>query len=116
MAYWLGWLRYRFWGSGVGVILLLLLVVALAMVFFFQRDVERKARKGLPVVATITKLGFGVSKYQPGLMAGVTAQDEQGTIGRDSVEAAFVAGCKVGDKIKARRAGSELILEPTPCR
>jgi hypothetical protein len=49
-------------------------------------------------------------------MAGVVAQDEKGTIGTESVEAAFITGCKVGDKIKAKRAGSELILEPMPCR
>ncbi|KQX22683.1 MULTISPECIES: hypothetical protein [unclassified Sphingomonas] len=96
--------------------ILLLLVVALVMAFFLESDVERQNRKGVPVVATITEIGFGVSKYRPGVMAGVVAQDEKGAIGTESVEAAFVTGCKVGDRIKARRAGAELILEPMPCR
>jgi hypothetical protein len=116
MAYWLDWLRYRFWGSGLGLLILLFLALTLAIAFFFQRDVARKAEKGLPVVATITELRIGVSKYRPGLMAGVVAQDEKGTIGRESVETIFVAGCEVGDQINAKRAGTELILEPMPCR
>lgn len=116
MAYWLDWLRYRFWGSGLGLVVLLLLITALAMAFFLERDVEQKNRKGVPVVATITKIGFGVSKYRPGVMASVKAQDEKGAIGTESVEAAFVGGCKVGDQIRAKRVGGELILEPMPCR
>ncbi|WP_162256477.1 hypothetical protein [Sphingomonas sp. Root710] len=116
MAYWLDWLRYRFWASGLSVIVVLLFIVALIMVFFFQRDIERKSQEGILVSATITKIGFGVSKYRPGVMAGVTAEDDTGLVASESVEAAFVAGCKVGDKIKAKRAGSELILEPMPCR
>ncbi len=98
----------------MGLIILLLLAVVLVMAFFFQWDVERRTQKGLPVVATITELRIGATKYS-GPRAGVVAQDEHGTIGRESVDLIFIAGCKVGDKIKAKRAGAELILEPAPC-
>jgi hypothetical protein len=116
MAYLLNWFRYRFWEGGLGLIAFLLLIIALAIAFFLEKDVERKAQQGAPVVATITELRFGGSKYRPGLMAGIVARDKEGVIGRESVEAIFVTGCRIGDKIKAKRAGADLILEPMPCR
>jgi hypothetical protein len=116
MSYWLDWLRYRFWGSGVGMIVLLLLILGIAMVFFYQWEEQRKAQEGLPVVATITKLSFSGTRYQPGPMAHIVARDETGATGRESVPPLFAAGCEVGDKIKAKRVDAMLILQPAPCR
>lgn len=116
METWLDRLRYRVSESGLGLMVLLFLIAALATASFLERDVERRARKAPLVVATITDLGIGVSKSRPGATAWVVAHDETGSIGRDSVDAAFMAGCRVGDRIQAKRTGAELVLEPMPCR
>lgn len=110
------WLLYHFAESGIGLIALLFVLLAAAIAFASQWDEGRRSQPGVPVRATITELGFGVSKYRPGLMAGVSAVDEQGVEGSEAVEAAFVAGCKIGSKINAKRAGNQLILQPMPCR
>jgi len=116
MAHLIDWFRYHVWETGLVLIFFLLLCVASATAAYLKWNVERKSQEGVEIVVTITELRIGVSKYRPGLMAGLVAQDKDGVIGREYVEANFIDGCRVGDKIKARRVGVELILEPAPCR
>lgn len=66
--------------------------------------------------ARITFIGVGGSKYQVAPSRVVHAQDDAGLVGSKLVQPNEIFGCQVGDKIKAQRSGTTLILAPAPCR
>jgi hypothetical protein len=71
---------------------------------------------GEPVTAEITRLGVGWSRYQgrtPGLE--VAAKTADGAMGFTLALPADVAGCEVGDSIRAEQKGFKLYLKPAPC-
>lgn len=78
----------------------------------FYSHVER----GEPVTAQITKLGVDWNRYQgrsPGLL--VSAATVDGALGTIIAIPADVAGCEIGDSIRAEQKGFKLYLLPEPC-
>ena len=119
MAYSLDWFRSTlesFWGDGRGIIWLLLVAVGLTIGFCARQDATKLSVGGIPVTAKITYISVGASKYRKGLNALIVAQDHKGHVGQTSIPYDIIAGCKIGDKIKAIRSGLVLILEPANCR
>ncbi|EJL30198.1 hypothetical protein [Novosphingobium sp. AP12] len=103
------------WGTGLLLLILLFFVVSIGFgVFHYVGDVA-ESRKAIPVIATITDLKVGGSKYRPGLIGVVYAQDAAGLIGFKSVYPHEIAGCEIGDKIRAKRSGIALALVSSPC-
>lgn len=105
----------RTWESGLALILILIISVGLALGLYTLAVDDIDRQPGTVLLATITELRVGASKYRPGLKAIVVAQDQQGVIGRTAVQASLVAGCHVGSKVRAKRSGVTLTLEPAPC-
>lgn len=95
----------------VGVLALLL------MTTFWQDPFDLEKGSGAKVEARITKMSSSANnKYQgrwPGLR--VAARTEDGAYGITTALPADLEGCKVGDRITARRSGQKLYLEPRPC-
>jgi len=111
---WLRDQRDRFRASGLGMVIIVLLVASFVLGFCAREQAREKTSPGTPAIATITRIGFGSSKYDP-YMRFVTAQDAQGIPATASVPAPLIFGCRIGDTIKAKRVGIMLVLEPAPC-
>lgn len=71
--------------------------------------------EGTPIVATITRISPGGSKYRP-YMRYVTIRDAGGAKHYLKVPIDMIAGCKIGDRVAAIRSAVEFDLQPTPCR
>jgi hypothetical protein len=111
------WLRYKTYqvrDAGMGCLALLFIAVTLAFVAYFLEMEAIANRKTTPLIATITGFGMNGSKYNGGTVF-VSAQDAEGLVGVIPVKAYRVAGCNVGDKIRAARFGRALTLDPPPC-
>lgn len=111
------WLRfqiYKFWDSGIILIIILLIIFSFVSLYVWNVISENRLHKGEPEFATIVGFGMRESRYKPGLIY-VSAHDVQGLVGTVSVRPHQIAGCKIGDKISARRNGVLLMLEPAPC-
>jgi len=101
--------------SGLGMLILLFVGTTVGLGYFGRKSVQPDVRSGTPVVATITAIRPGGSKYSPsGRM--VEAQDGMGLSGRALVSVISIAGCTVGDRIAATSDGFTLDLDPKPCR
>lgn len=96
---------------------LLPVLLFLPLIVLFSRDpFQTQTENGEPVTAEITRLGVGWSRYQgrtPGLE--VTAKTADGAIGSIIALPADVAGCELGDPIRAEQKGFKLYLQPKPC-
>jgi hypothetical protein len=96
----------------IGVGLLLWLIIATSRDPF---DLEQ--RDGGAVVARIASLSNDRTRTQgkwPGLR--VSARTNDGAYGQTTALPADLAGCKVGDRIGAKKVGLRLYLEPQPCK
>lgn len=110
----LRWNSLRLWYSGTGCLVLLFLIAALALFSFLTQSRMIAHRKTTPTQAKITGIGYGGSKYRPGLIF-ISAQDPDGIVGGAAFDPRQVTGCKIGDTIKAERYGIALTLDPSPC-
>jgi len=99
----------------MGLVPLVLAFVAAAVLAMAigQLDQDRQLRKKSPVVAVITGFGVQESRWHPGPI--VVAQDLDGITGSALVQPGQIAGCRVGDKIRAERDGMALYPRPAPC-
>lgn len=90
------------------------LAVAILSVYVW-RDAWIKA-EGKPIEAVITSFGADPisEKFTPGRIE-VSAVSEDGVVGRLSVPADRLVGCRVGDRIAAEKVGASLRLNPGPC-
>jgi hypothetical protein len=114
----LGALRYKigsFWESGLALIFLLLAIVAIMLIVFTRPDYGQAHHEGMPVVATITRIGSGGSKYRPYLRI-VTLRDGENADHQLTVPVDMIAGCKIGDHVMAIRSNVAFTLQPMPCR
>ncbi len=101
----------------LAVVLLLPIIPLVALLTLFWRDpLDIEKQDGVSVQAYITNISNPSSRYQghyPGLR--VRAQSEEGIFGTTTVIPSDIAGCEVGDAIKAEQVGLKLYLEPEPC-
>ena len=99
----------------MGLMPLILAFVAAAVlaIAIGQLDRDRQRRKRSPVIAVITGFGVQESRWHPGPI--VVAQDVDGVTGSALVQPGQIAGCRVGDKIRAERDGMALYPRPAPC-
>ena len=112
----LQWLRGQIIvARSMGLISLILAFVAAAVlaIAIGQLDHDRQRRKKSPVIAVITGFGVQESRWHPGPI--VVAQDVDGITGSALVKPGQIAGCRVGDKIRAERDGLALYPRPAPC-
>ncbi|KRB85463.1 hypothetical protein ASE00_01300 [Sphingomonas sp. Root710] len=99
--------------SGSGVLIIMFVVVSVIMTTCTVSD--RSAREGaVPEMATITGFGAYEGRWYVGHVR-VSAEDAKGVTGEILVLPRQIAGCKVGDKIRAKRSGIALYLSPAPC-
>ena len=96
--------------SDIALLVLLLLGASL----LDWRSGEVAHDKPVAEISTITRFGAYESQYDPG-MTFVSAQDQQGLVGGTAVQPDRIAGCHVGDKVRAQRLGVSLTLDPEPC-
>lgn len=96
---------------------LLAVTLMLFLVAMLSRDpLDLRQGSGKVVEARITRLSSLGNRYQgrwPGLH--VIARTEDGTVGVTTALPVDLKGCKVGDRIEARRRGLKLYLKPRPC-
>ena len=93
------------------------LLLFLPLIAFWQDPFDTYVEAGEPVTAKITSLAVGLNKYQgrtPGLV--LTASTPDGAMGTKIVFPNDVAGCKVGDDVRAEQVGFKLFLQPAPCK
>ena len=107
--------RYLRYELRIQYLLPMLLFVPLLFVLWFD-PFDTHMESGTPVVAKITRLSVGFSRYQgktPGLK--LSASTSTGATGTMIVLPRDVAGCKIGDEIRAEQVGLKLYLKPAPC-
>jgi hypothetical protein len=100
--------------SGLGCLILTFGAVASALTAFEIVNNANSNGKTTPEIATI--VGFGA--YQGSWHAGyvvVSARDPKGLTGTAMVQPSQIAGCHVGDKVRAGLYGLTLYLDPAPC-
>lgn len=83
------------------------------MIMIGQLNNDRQRRKKSPVIAVITGFGLQESRWHPGPI--VVAQDLDGITGSALVRPEQIAGCSVGDIIRAERDEMALYPRPAPC-
>jgi hypothetical protein len=102
--------------SGLALLLLLLVILcAIMAVFTRPPDYGQERHEGTPVLAKITRIGASGSKYRPYLRT-VTIQDDSGVDHYLTEPVDMIAGCKIGDSVKAIRSGPDFTLQPMTCR
>lgn len=97
--------------TALAVATLVFLVILLS-----QDPLNHRQGSGELVEARITQLSSLGNRYQgrwPGLH--ISAQTDDGAFGVTTALPADLKGCKVGDRIEARRSGLKLYLKPSPC-
>jgi hypothetical protein len=109
---WLSLRSFELKSTGIGIFLIVLIAVSFVIVLVGRAFDDLDHRKTTPVIATITGFGTG-SPRRPTWI--VTAQDAEGLTGVAGVPVDRIAGCRVGDKIRARQVGLTLRLDPAPC-
>ena len=111
----LDWLSLKYWqlrSTGVGVVILACGAMGLLMGFVSRAGDNLNQQKAKPIIATINGFGIGGTR-NPTLI--VTAQDAQGLTGSSGARLYQIQGCHIGDKIRARKIGLALWLDPAPC-
>ena len=106
------WLRFEFIRS-FGLMALALSALLIGWSLYVYRFNEVSRGRGKPVIAVITGFGAGTDRFN--LSVFVSAQDAKGIVGGANVKPNNIAGCRVGDKIRAIRDGISLTLLPAPC-
>ena len=102
------------WGLKRGWLLILLAPLTLALVVALGTWQHRLPGLGDEVEATITGFApedapkFGRGEIVTATVAGVYAEAD--------VEVDRLFGCRVGDKIPAKRRGFTVVLQPRPCK
>jgi hypothetical protein len=108
------WLRYDVLGAEAGGMILAFLVIGAALGIVFLETNLHRTEQGTPVIAVITAFAPSMSTTNPGF-GSVHARDDAGLTGVQAVAPCQIAGCEVGDEIRAERVGVWLKLKPAPC-
>jgi len=112
-ARFLAWLSvgsFQLKSTGVGVVSVAFMAIGFLVALVGSAFVDLDRRR--TVIATISGFGTGGARNPSWI---VTAQDAQGLTGSAGVRVDQIAGCQVGDKIRARQIGLTLRLDPAPC-